>query len=154
LFVTLFVVTLKPSTLRLLGGCLAAIAFLAWCASLALPAITMGPFSVYGWDFLIRGWQGLTALNIGGISWLANPLLLAAWLNIYFLAERRHVGLICAWAAAAASLTSFLFNLLGQADTGLIIEDYDIGFYLWLAGAFLQALSSTVLYLQRTRAAE
>jgi hypothetical protein len=138
----------------LLGYCLAGIAFLDWCASLALPAITMGPFSVYGWDFLIRGWQGLTALNIGGISWLANPLLLIAWLNIFFFVERRHVGLICAWVAAGTALTSFLFNLLGQSDTGLIIEDYDIGFYLWLAGAFLQAMSSTVLYFSRTRGAE
>jgi hypothetical protein len=91
----------------------------------------------------VEGWRGLAALSIGGVSWLANPLLLAAWLSL--LAPRfLWSGVICAWLAALAAFTSFLFNALGSGGAGLMISDYSIGFHLWLAATLISAVAQTM----------
>lgn len=129
---------------------LALVSCLSWCASLALPALTLGTFSVYGWQFLVEGWRGLAALSIGGVSWLTNPLLLAAWLSL--LAPRYlWLGVICAWLAALAALTSFLFNTLGSTGAGLMISDYGIGFHLWLAAALISAAAQSMRLVSQRR---
>lgn len=129
---------------------IALLSFLSWCASLALPALTLGTFSVPGWQFLVHGWKGLAALSIGGVSWLANPLLVLAWLS---LATPKYAQLaaICAGLAALAALTSFLFNMLGGGGEELLISGYDIGFYLWLMGPLLQSVAGTLYYLHWRR---
>lgn len=117
---------------------------LCWCASMFLPAVDLGFVLVHGWQFLIHGWQGLASLNIGGFSWLANPLLMVAWLSFFFWPRRR--GLALAWAAVALAvgLTSFLYNALGSAQEGIRIEEFAFGFYLWLGGAVLQVVAAVV----------
>lgn len=125
---------------------------LSWCTSLVLPALMLGTFAVYGWQFLVEGWRGLAALSIGGVSWLANPLLLASWLSL--LAPRYlWFGVICAWLAALAALTSFLFNALGGGGgAGLVISDYGIGFHLWLAAAFISAIGQSMRLMAQQHA--
>jgi hypothetical protein len=123
---------------------LTAASILCWCVSLLLPAVDLGFVLVRGWQFLIHGWQGLVSLNIGGLSWLANPLLVGAWLCFFLWPRRR--GLLIWWAVAAlaVALTSFLYNALGSAQQGIRIEDFALGFYLWLASALLQTVAAMV----------
>lgn len=124
----------------------------SWCVSLLLPAITLGSFSVPGWQFLMQGWKGLTSLNVGGLSWLANPLLVVSWLAFTF-PRYRLVAPVCAGLALLAALTSFLFNLLGGAEAGLLISAYDVGFYLWLGSTFLQTAASMLQMQLKKRGA-
>lgn len=128
----------------LLPPSLSVLSILCWCASLFVPAVDLGMVVAYGWQFLLYGWQGLTALSIGGLSWLANPLLLGAWLSFFAPRRYRRLAAALAVSAFAVALTSFLFNALGSEQGGVRIEDFALGFHLWLASALLQAVAAIV----------
>lgn len=123
---------------------------LCWSASLLLPAVDMGPVTVMGWQFLTQGWRGIPALNIGGLSWLANPLLVAAWLAFFLLAKRRPT-MILASGALAAALTSPLFNIVNSDQGSLAIEAFAMGFYIWLASTALQTAASALCWWEAKR---
>lgn len=119
---------------------LTVVSMLAWCGSLPLPAVDMGPVTATGWQFLIDGWRGIPAHSLGGLSWLANPLLIATWWVL--LADRgRALGLILSCCALVAALSSFLFNLSVPGEGGLRIERFAIGFYFWLVSPGVQVLA-------------
>jgi hypothetical protein len=120
----------------------ATVSILCWLISLAQPAVDMGVVVVYGWQFLFYGWQGLVELNIGGLSWLTNPLLWGAWLSFFAFHRHRTLVMALSLGACVTALTSFLFNALGSDKGGVTIEDFALGFHLWLASAVLQAVAA------------
>lgn len=126
------------------------LSILCWSISLVQPAVDMGVVVVYGWQFLFYGWQGLVELNIGGLSWLTNPLLWGAWLSFFLFRPHRALVLSLALGAIIAALTSFLFNALGSARGGVTIEDFAPGFHLWLASALLQATAAVMTWREGT----
>lgn len=122
------------------------VSMLSWCGSLLLPAVDMGPVTATGWQFLVQGWRGIPALSPGGLSWVANPLLIATWWSLFATRGGTH-ELILACGALVAALSSFLFNLSVRGEDGLRIESFAIGFYLWLLSTVVQALAC----LERSR---
>jgi hypothetical protein len=133
---------------------LSALSILCWSISLLLPAVDLGTVVAHGWQFLLYGWQGLTSLNIGGLSWLANPLLVAAWLSFFAFRSHSRVALAFAVSALAAGLTSFLFNAFGGAGGGVKIEDFALGFHLWLASALLQTAAVLLGWVEAKRSGQ
>lgn len=130
----------------LTSSTLAMLSVLSWSVSLFVPAVDLGSVVAYGWQFLIYGWRGLAALNIGGLSWLANPLLLGAWLGFFALRGHRGVVLAVSLGAMFAALVSFLFNWLGSGSAGLRIEDFALGFHLWMGSTLLQAAAAVLRF--------
>jgi hypothetical protein len=89
---------------------------------------------------LLTGWAGL---YMGGVmlTWLANPLIIVAWLIV-----RQHskISLVCS-AIATVLMLSFLCykQIYNHQDewTSDIIR-YDLGYFLWLASGLSMILAS------------
>ncbi len=94
-----------------------------------------------GWQLFFFGWA---ALPHGGVSWLANPAMAAAWL---LLASHRPV---LSGGLAALGLTLMLSFLL-VSEVASMYEDgivrpaaYGAGYALWVASAIVSLLGSIV----------
>jgi hypothetical protein len=85
---------------------------------------------------LLLGWLGA----LGGMfEWFANPLLLVAWLLIFFRWPKTSLLLgICAMGLA----TSFLLRArIKVLDHGPIVS-HDAGYWLWIASILLAVVAS------------
>ena len=107
-----------------------AIATLAWCLSLVLPAAVVNDSMQLAGHrvFLI----GIDALAAGMPGWLANPLALAAM--VLGLCRRFAVATAISALACLVMLSSFYAGALARSN-GLPIEqvEFKVGFFLWLA---------------------
>jgi len=86
------------------------------------------------WGLLLFGWIGLFS---GTIAWLANPALLTAWVMFYFGRYRRSAAFAL---IAAALMVSFLFAktvVSSEAPTYSKVTGYGLGYWLWVASAFV-----------------
>jgi hypothetical protein len=90
---------------------------------------------------LLTGWLGVT---IGGFSWLANPLLGAAWLCLLLKRDVR-----AAFAAGAATIlaSAFFFQssiVVDEAGTVGRISGVGRGYWLWLASMAIALAAACV----------
>ena len=104
---------------------------LAMC--LALEGFSTGNTSWPGWGCLLFGWW---ALPTGCFAWLANPLLLLAWVL-------HLVGRPSGAALAAIVALVFMFTFLATdtvvANTGSVpdpVTHIGYGYWVWLFSAF------------------
>jgi hypothetical protein len=116
-------------------------------------AMPMNSFCVHdncdfwpSYSVLMFGWLGvLGAPNSSDITWLANPLIFAAWLFI-FLAKR---WLAIATSALAVILgASFLWAktvLMSEGGNFYQISGYATGYWLWLASMALACLAAVLV---------
>src|SRR2546430_2894145 len=94
-----------------------------------------------GLYLLVFGPLGLLAAIF---EWLANPLLLAAW--IFSFVGKNKIALLLG-VAATAFLAAFLFRqtiIVSEAPTYAKITGYAAGYWLWLTSAVLIVVSATV----------
>lgn len=100
---------------------------------------------------------GLYLLLIGPIGvfygifeWLANPVLLAAW--VFSFAGKNKIALLLG-IVASALMVAFLFRhtiVASEAPTYAKIIGYGVGYWLWLTSAWLVIMSgATGLLKQR-----
>ena len=110
-----------------------AVAILAWCISLLLPAvITAGGRSYSGYEVLT---QGFAAVRFGVIAWFANPLLLIAVVSGF--AGLYRVGAASAALAGGIALTSFAAETTARANGAPLPElSFGSGFFVWIAAIF------------------
>lgn len=106
--------------------------------SLILPAYHVDyystPHTYFGWQALLFGPIGLAA---GHFSWIANPLLLFAWLS------RASGGRISFFLALLAFgfAASFLFgHTIAEGSAGMYPYRAGVGYIAWLAGIALAAV--------------
>ena len=104
-------------------------------------------------------WSGLAVLISGCLgffmcpaayTWLANPLLLASWININKKGNASLIG-----SSIATLLTiSFLFfhqvivNEGGNYDN---ITGYKLGYWLWMASSLTTLIGSVIIYQFRKK---
>ncbi|WP_143305085.1 hypothetical protein [Chitinophaga vietnamensis] len=98
--------------------------------SLFQPSFYTNGAAAWGLSPFLTGWLGVFVCG-AGISWLANPALLAAWI-IFF--RKKTAGLICGGLAAifAASFLLFPTIMVDEAGNMRPIEGYGAGYWLWL----------------------
>jgi putative flippase GtrA len=93
------------------------------------------------WLLLLIGWIGVFS---GTLAWLANPLLIGAW--ILLLCKRTSLSLIAALVAMAFMLT-FLFQktvISSEAPTYSRISGYGLGYGLWIASTLAQIIGTAI----------
>lgn len=87
---------------------------------------------------LIMGFFGLVT---GGatITWLANPLLLIAWIS---LSNRPKLSLIVSALAFIFSISFLFFSkiIVNEAGHYLEITQYKLGYWLWLLSSFVMLI--------------
>ena len=90
-----------------------------------------------GWADLVFGWLGIPAIPVSltvlsSLCWLANPMLLAAWITIKSGGSKRTAT---AWAfASLATAGSFmLMETALSGDSASYIGPLKIGYWVWLA---------------------
>lgn len=97
-----------------------------------------------GWQLFFFGWS---ALLHGGVSWLANPAMCAAWLLLALRCPVRSAGLA---ALGLTLMVSFLLVSEVASMYGESIERpaaYGAGYALWIASAIVLLLGSIVAAL-------
>ena len=93
-----------------------------------------------GWSALLAGWLGF----LKGIpAWLANPLLIAAW--VAYAKRKIQHSLVLSTAAAGFMLTFTLVAEMeiGSSGSAKTITSYGSGFYLWVFSAVAQVFASS-----------
>jgi len=100
-----------------------------------------------GWYLLLIS---LIGVFYGIFEWLANPVLLAAW--VFSLAGKNKIALLLG-IVASALMVAFLFRhtiVASEAPTHAKIIGYGAGYWLWLTSAGLVIVSgATGLVKQR-----
>lgn len=90
-----------------------------------------------GWGVLFMGWMELILHTEAGVSWLANPILLVAWVSILFRWR------IWAWVF---SVTALLLGIGFLGVDEIIVDEggalrsvtgYAAGYWLWLVSMAL-----------------
>jgi hypothetical protein len=120
---------------------LTAISVLLFVSSLyCVPFKIEGDDSKPGIVYLLLGWIDLAG---AGISWLANPLLLFAWMYLF-----RNVK-TSIWLSSIALIfsTSFLCFDESRVNEGRKIISIDSGYYLWLISIIIFFASTIVVYI-------
>jgi hypothetical protein len=100
--------------------------------------------AVPGWQLLLFGWS---AIPHGGVTWLANPVLGAAWAFFLMKHPGRSAGLA---ALALALMISFLFESKVTSiysETSTFVAGYGPGYWLWVACASTLLLGGIVAAL-------
>lgn len=93
-----------------------------------------------GWSALAAGWLGL----LEGIpAWLANPLLIAAW--VAYFRRKYQQSFLLSVAAIGLMLSFILETQVVRGASGLYsaITSYGLGYYLWLSSAVAQMFASS-----------
>ena len=110
--------------------------FACFGLSLVGPGFYSGGETAKGLDLLMIGWMGILD---GVVAWMANPLLLAAWIS-YF--NRRHRVTAATSILAALFMLSFLFVSSVPASGGGRTSNIHAGwgYWLWVASAVLAYL--------------
>ncbi|MEJ8816458.1 hypothetical protein [Lacibacter sp. H407] len=122
------------------------------CITCFVVSLFLLPFTIFGdnakpwpiglWCFLF-GW--LTVGKVGGISWLANPLLILSW----FMFKRNIKVAIGLSFASTIFCSSFLFFdevVINEAGLSGKIASTGIGYYFWLASS-ISTFASTIIIL-------
>lgn len=100
--------------------------------------------AIPGWQLFLFGWS---AIPHGGIAWLANPVIGAAWALFFLKHPGRSAGLA---ALALAFMISFLFESKVTSiysETSTFVAEYGPGYWLWVACASTLLLGSIVAAL-------
>ena len=86
-----------------------------------------------GWGLLVFGWLGVVTGHPSDLTWLANPLLFAAWPLI--LAQRRRAAISCAVPALTVSVSFFMFGDVVSNEAGIVmpVTGLRAGYWLWIA---------------------
>jgi hypothetical protein len=95
---------------------------------------------------LFLGW--FSALTGGaGITWLANPLLVAAWLS---LKKRLKISMFLSVLATLVALMFMLFTSITDNEGGIShqIIAYKPGYWLWVASCSTMLAGTFVLQLR------
>ena len=84
-------------------------------------------------------------LSPAGLTWLANPLVIAAWVN-----NKLQRSLIYSLLALLLSVSFLFFNKVVIDEAGLYskIIGYKLGYWLWLASMAVMAVGNIFLFLR------
>jgi hypothetical protein len=87
----------------------------------------------------LLGWLGLLA---GTIAWLANPLLIAAWVLFWLRRDRIALALGVAALVCALSFLGVGKLLVSEAPTFAAVTGFGLGYWLWVASIMVIAVGS------------
>jgi hypothetical protein len=98
-----------------------------------------------GWSAVLLGWLTLLSFCPGNLTWVANPLVLIAWLSIFYGARSR--GLLFSMLALGVAASFLLCNRVVNNEGGVPapIKERCIGYWLWLSSMILAAVSAYFL---------
>ena len=93
----------------------------------------------------LLGWAAV--LSGAGFSWIANPLLFAAW---FTLGKNLKVSMFLSVFAALISLSFLLFDsvLDNEAGQQKQIVSYKSGYWLWIASSLCMLIGTFTLMLR------
>ena len=103
-----------------------------------------------GSELLISGWLGLFA-GASGLPWLANPLLMIAWL-VYLI--KQNVTSFLFSLSALSLMVSFLSVkgiLRDEAGHYSQITGYGLGYWFWISSAFAILIANVFELLSMRR---
>ena len=97
--------------------------------------------------------SGAIGLLLGGagITWLANPILLASWI---WFKKKQHLSLIASFISTLISLSFLLFKdvMINEAGNYDQITSYKLGYWLWVLSSFIMFAGNVWLYFIKTKA--
>jgi len=95
----------------------------------------------------LLGWAAIFS-GAAGFSWLANPLLIAAWLT---LRRNLRTSMFLAVFAFLFALSFLLSGAIIDNEAGHVhqIIAYRAGYWIWVASSFTMVVGTFVLMLKR-----
>lgn len=98
---------------------------------------------------LLMGWLVLT-LSPANMTWLANPLLICAWMAVLF--DLRTLALCLGFSALALAASFLLMQTVATFSGGTAaITGVGLGYWLWLASAACGFGADLAAYNQKGR---
>ncbi len=93
----------------------------------------------------LLGWAAI--LSGAGFSWIANPLLLVAWIT---LKKRLKLSMFLSMFAALLSLLFLLFDSVPDNENGGShqIVSYGLGYWLWIGSTITMLVGTYALMLR------
>jgi len=90
---------------------------------------------------LLLGWLGLLA---GIVAWLANPLLIAAWIAFALRSHRAALALGIAALLCALSFLAVDTVMVSEAPSFAKVTGLGLGYWLWIASMAVLAAGSAL----------
>lgn len=90
-------------------------------------------------------------LGGAGITWLANPILLASWI---WFRKKHHLSLIASFISTLISLSFLLFKnvMVDEAGNYDQITSYRLGYWLWVLSSLIMFVGNLRLCSIKTKA--
>ena len=112
-------------------------------------------FKFQGGILLLLGWAGMVTCPIVGMTWLANPSLMMAWITFWFPKTSFWFSLIAVAFSAAFLLCIGAKVPINEAGTTAPICHLYLGYWLWLSSTLVMfagnGIQVIVLYYQQKR---
>jgi hypothetical protein len=88
--------------------------------------------------------------SAAGLTWLANPFILAAWI---FFNKRYYTSLITSAIAAVLSVSFLFFHQIIDTENGTFdqITNYRLGYWLWMASLVTMLFGNLIIYFLEKR---
>ncbi len=99
---------------------------------------------------LLAGWMGILAGSTACFPWLANPLLITAWM---IRSKKPLLALVCSIAAFVLCLSFMFASVIMEDEAGnnYPIYGWKLGYWLWLASAGMMLVSNLLLRFSVSR---
>lgn len=98
---------------------------------------------------LIFGWIGIFMLHAPALPWLANPILIIAWM---IFKKKPKASLILSIISFLLMLSFLFFDEIidNEAPTTAKITSYGLGYWLWVLSSLLLVVGN-LIYLKKIR---
>jgi hypothetical protein len=125
------------------SGIALSISFIAYAVSLTQDAFCTQSSCVFGARVLITGWAGMF---VGGVmlTWLANPLILIAWITVY---KSPKISNACSIISSVLMLSFLYYKQIynHQDEWTSDITKYGLGYYLWVVSGVTMVIGNACL---------
>lgn len=108
---------------------------------------------LYGFGLVAVGWFGVFFDPLASYSWIANPLLIMAWIEMH---KNQFVSFVLSLFSTALCLSFLSVRIMLTSESGEhgTVTGYQAGYWLWLSSSAFFLVGNLYTYLEARFCAE